>query len=369
MQQIIKDYLIENQKLNIKGLGTLTIQYKSSEMHPVLHKFTVPGKYVVFEKTAVATTDAEFLQLVAKNMQISESEAEEKLDELVQTICQTVNRKESYALGSMGSFVENAIGQIAFESQLDWDISPESCGLENFEVENIHLKTTHNQEENHTQSTIAATSQEQIIPPATPVEKEQEAEEVVAEQEVPTQQPQKVKKKRSAGIIFLLVLLAIVLLLLAGMMVLNVKSPETIVKYKQMTKEWFDSHWHRQAAVTETPAVEEDEVFDDIIPESEEPDMEEFEEEITAEEEPVAVEEIPSEEMAAAGYYIVIGSFKSEGNAEAFLKNKSGQYADICHLGQGKSSGLYMVGIGPYSHEEAQHKIINDGIKGWILKK
>ena len=60
--------------------------------------------------------------------------------------------------------------------------------------------------------------------------------------------------------------------------------------------------------MTETPAVEADEILDDIIPESEEPDMEESEEEITAEEEPVAVEEIPSEEMAAAGYYIVIGS-------------------------------------------------------------
>ena len=368
MQQIIKDYLIENQKLNIKGLGTLTIQYKSPEMHPVLHKFTVPGKYVVFEKTAVATTDAEFLQLVAKNMQISESEAEEKLDELVQTICQTINRKESYALGSMGSFVENAIGQIAFESQLDWDISPESCGLENFEVENIHLKTTHNQEENHIQPTIAATSQEKIIPPATPVEKEQEAEESLAEQEVPAQQPQKVKKKRSAGIVFLLVLLAIVLLLLAGMMVLNVKSPETIVKYKQMTKEWFDSHWNRQAVATETPAVEADEILDDIIPESEEPDMEESEEEITAEEEPVVVEEVPSEEMAAAGYYIVIGSFKSEENALRFMREKQQQYTNIVNLGMGQSSRLYQIGVGPYSEQEAQ-QAIKGGIKGWILKK
>ena len=91
-------------------------------MHPVLHKFTVPGKYVVFEKTALSQTDLQFIQLVAKSMQISESEAEEKLDELVQTICQTVNRKESYALGSMGvkniaKFLQNSMIEITIASQ------------------------------------------------------------------------------------------------------------------------------------------------------------------------------------------------------------------------------------------------------------
>ena len=72
--------------------------------------------------------------------------------------------------------------------------------------------------------------------------------------------------------------------------------------------------------------------------------------------------------MAAAVYYIVIGSFKSEENALRFMREKQQQYTNIVNLGMGQSSRLYQIGVGPYSEQEAQ-QAIKGGIKGWILKK
>ncbi len=70
----------------------------------------------------------------------------------------------------------------------------------------------------------------------------------------------------------------------------------------------------------------------------------------------------------SGSYYVVIGSFKEHANAEAFLADKQLEYSNAVNLGLGKTSQLYMIGIGPYSREDARQQIEN-GVKGWLLKK
>ena len=70
----------------------------------------------------------------------------------------------------------------------------------------------------------------------------------------------------------------------------------------------------------------------------------------------------------SGGYYVVIGSFRESMNAENFLKEKQSEYPNVVNIGQGKTSQLYMIAIGPYTQQEAQQQIEN-GVNGWLLKK
>ena len=64
-----------------------------------------------------------------------------------------------------------------------------------------------------------------------------------------------------------------------------------------------------------------------------------------------------------------MGSFQDEENANNYLKEKRSEYTNVVNLGKGRTSNLILIGIGPYSKEEAQQMITNQKIKGWLLQK
>ena len=397
MYHIVKTYLLSHPALAIHGLGEWSVTYRASQLHPVLRTFTTPGHYVHLNVNPDITTSPDFIALAMEQWQVSEIEAQERIAAFVKEINETLAQGKDYTFGTIGRFVNSNIGKMEFESELDADFSPESFGLENFEIP---------------QSTITETSDTQAELVATPEETTEN----------------KRKKGHKFSILTVISVLLILLLVSAG--ILYFKYPQIILKYKQKIAQAIENIRPQSQEETELPSIfAEDEsasvespepsMVDESFIENTTVDINDNQEDISADmEQSNKVEPIcqsqtvrtvntastsPSDETAKTsltkgkkvmnnqpsaaversqnipagtsaqksgeGYYIVLGSFKSEGNAEAFLKNKSGQYADICHLGQGKSSGLFMVGIGPYSHDEAQQKIVNDGIKGWILKK
>ncbi|MBO4580865.1 MAG: SPOR domain-containing protein [Bacteroidales bacterium] len=405
MYNIIKTYLLTHSELAIHGMGNWKVEYQPSQLHPVLRTFTVPGYYVNLTVNEDVETTSDFIAYAMQEWQADEKETQQRIDAFVGEVKATLAQGKTYTFGSIGQFINNGIGKMEFEPMLDPDFSPESFGMENFEIPQSKTDTQTDSPKEH----LAADTNKAL----------------------------ENKGKKSHYLSALLIILAILTLLVLLMGVLYIQSPQTILKYKQKIERTIER-------ILPSSHQEEEELLPSIFAEtgsesniSDEPSMvdENFIENTTvyisdnhddiskqtAQEtqnlqlEPVsqyqtvqtintelsassaqtdkiasnkenqinaaqkagestskdnASEKVKADATASTeGYYIVLGSFKSESNAESFLKNKSGQYADICHLGQGKSSNLYMVGIGPYSQQEAQQKIVNEGIKGWILKK
>lgn len=75
MKGYIKEILIKNKKLLIKGLGTFEVVYKSSEIHPILHTFSTPGQYVVFSFNEQESSN-ELAEYIALKDKVELSEAE-----------------------------------------------------------------------------------------------------------------------------------------------------------------------------------------------------------------------------------------------------------------------------------------------------
>ena len=85
------------------------------------------------------------------------------------------------------------------------------------------------------------------------------------------------------------------------------------------------------------------------------------------------VEELKPEPITKAvpieNYYVIIGSFQSETNAQKFVNQKQKEYPNVVNLGKGQRSGLYMIGIGPYTKADAEIHIQNGKSGWWMWKK
>ncbi len=474
IHQLVKSYLLKHSKVSIQGMGEWKVSYVPSHIHPVLQTFTIPGNYVCFTYNERAVTTPELIAEAAHTWQVSAEVAEAKVNAWVQEVKDTLNLHAVYEWGSMGRMVKNSIGKPEFEPAMDSDFSPESFGLENFEIANIHIKHTAEAVANAT--TAAA---EEKTPNAdvakeeyTPTIEEQPAvaaaatdSQVAADVQDALQEEEKEEEAVSTSshkLTFLLVILAILLLLVVAMGVLYIKSPQTIGVYKHKAGLWLEKvpfiHYqsHRDTVpsifyeeTNEGEVADGDEnapdklIFDDnfiantteYISSEDEGEYIEYVETTEPSEPEVKVASVAQKHVAktttkqvetvkqaatpakaistkqvtatsqvaketgstparskavatstthtevvkpattaisqpvSGTYYIILGSFQSEANAEAYVEDMNNRYGNAHNLGKGKSSGLYMIGIGPYTQEEAVQKIANEGIKGWILKK
>jgi len=353
MDKHIKEYLLKYGRVQITDFGVFEVVYKSSLVHPILHTFSVPGKYVVFTENKMQ--DDDFALFVSKKEKITQEEAKSRIENWVQDIWKTVREeKKQFNVSTLGSFFINAMARIEFAATLDTDISPQSFGLEDFKAKlpvPVVEKTSETVKITETE-TIQPKREEIIVelPKAVVVEKEEEKE---VEMEAEEPQPEKKKKKRVGLWIFL------ILLLLCGLFVgvVYFAFPDTFVNYKGKAVELFEDV---KAKFTKNDAVI-DEVIDteNTIIEDEQPDIEPQTPTSEPETSPVSIE--------TGNYYVIIGSFRESTNADDFLKQKQSEYSNVVNLGMGKS-GYYLIGIGGYSKEEAENKR-NEIPNAWVFIK
>lgn len=501
MHQLVKSYLLKHSQVSIQGMGEWKVTYEPSHIHPVLQTFTVPGNYVHFTLNEGVITTPEFIAEAARTWQVSAEEAEAKVNAWVQEVKDTLSRHSVYEWGSMGRMVNNGIGKMEFEPAMDPDFSPESFGLENFEIANIHIKPATDAAEHIPAAATAAKMADEAPEAAAEEEEEEEVENATPAATLPaeacaeadTQEADHDKEEENTShsshkLTFLLIILAILLILVGVMGVLYVKSPQTIAVYKHKAGLWMESipFLHYQSHKDTVPSIFSEDIDEEVIDEYDEDapdklifddnfiantteyissdDEDEYTEYVentepstpevkvapvaqkvtakttttktetakptatpakatstgkqvaaktevaknvsnkpatkSASTQTVKVEAVKSTKTAATtqtvkpaavakesatavqkpatttaakpvtgAYYIILGSFQSEANAEAYLKDMNSKYGNAHNLGTGKSSGLYMIGIGPYTQEEASQKMANEGIKGWMLKK
>ncbi|MDD4210047.1 MAG: SPOR domain-containing protein [Bacteroidales bacterium] len=339
MDSIIKEYLLKYKKVLINGLGYFEVIYKSAEIHPILHSFDPPGNYVSFSMNEKEFSD-EFTKYLADKNKIEFSQAEKSIKEWVNQLKEVMKNHKTYTLGSLGSFSFDAVGKMVFVPSLDADISPESYGLESF-----------------------------IFPPSGITQKEES-------NEIATPKKYRVNQKKSRVQVFLSVILILVLLGVIITGIYAVVYPKQFIDKKEEVFMQI-SQWFTSDIIYDSVVVTDESEF--VIHPKEESYFEKTTTYIcdtiyTSHISEIDVDtqaevEIESSVSLSGNEYIVLGSFQNQENAMAFLEKIKNQYPDAIELGKGKTSGLWMIGIGPYDHSYAQQLLKEKNINGWILKK
>lgn len=362
MKEYIKEILINKKKLLVKGLGMFEVVYKPSEIHPILHTFFPPGQYVMFSFDEQESSN-ELAEYIALKDNVEFSEAEKLVENWIEDFKNTMKIEKEYKLGTLGVFSIDTVGKIQFIPTLDYDISPESFGMEGFTAETVSTK-----------------SEDQTI-----------------------EQKNKKKEKRKKGkvkSIFQIIGYSFLILLLLCIIAVGVysiiypnefylKKDIMIMRLNQWIKAYEKDKTEPPVYVVDTVSYMQNESMysDDITTtisdsftenESTTTEMETTKEKEIKEVKKVKKEEplkeetlaLKSEKSTAKGnVFIVLGSFKDEKNANDFLQTLQSKYANAVDMGKGQKSGLWMIGIGPYELPEAQRMIRDNKLNGWILKK
>lgn len=339
MKNYIKEFLINKKKLSIKGFGLFEVVFKSSEIHPILHTFTPPGHYVIFTYQGNESSD-ELAEYIAQKDKIDPSKAAMRVSQWIDEVKNSLQKDKTYELGSLGSFSFDAVGNIQFNPSLDYDISPESYGLESF------------------------TS----YPPQA---KQQEVSEEKLEKK-------KRKKRKSVFQLILFTGLIILFMLIIAAGLYSILFPDDFYYKKDMLWMRISQKVKPQETAKEITPVFVYEVetleYDEEEPSCQEEVTATISDSLLFDEESIAQEEANEAldiniSHTKGNTYIVLGSFKEESNAKEYFQSLQSKYDNASELGKGKSSGLWLIGIGPYEREEAERVLRENQLKGWILKK
>ena len=335
MNEYIKEYLLEHNKLQVNNFGVFELIYKSAQIHPILHTVTAPGRYVSFTQNIISDA-SEFAEFIASKKKITTEQANRDINQWVKDIKDTISMKKDYQLGSLGKFFSNAMGKIEFIPSLDTDISTESFGLEEFTIP--------------VQSTPKAKQEKKVELPIE-LKIDNYYDDTIGDNQ------KKTKPKRVAFLIFLFLLL----FLIVGTGITYLISPETVKPYiakLHLIKDKEDDN------AKEVEQATEDALIEDNI----------FEEQVTLpENKPESKPEIETKPVVNAKqgeYYVVIGSFFLEENAESFFKAKQKEYPNVLNLGKRPASSLILIGLGPYNtDQEAENQRLSGKSEWWIYKK
>jgi cell division septation protein DedD/nucleoid DNA-binding protein len=358
MDKYIKEYLLRYEKIQVNNLGIFETVYKSAEIHPILHTFTIPGRYVVFTENLITGTN-ELAIFVASKENISIDFANSRIAAWVNDLKNTIALKKEYPLSTLGKFFINAMGKMEFTPLLDIDISPDSFGLEEFTIP-VSSKTKSKQQT--TDNLIQKDTKDSIVAENTGMPENEDAEDDYLEEPIIGFGNKKIKRRNPAQKL-LLVILFLLLCTTLGIGITYFMYPEIVETYaEQLHLITCNSKINKeQGKISETEQIKDK----PLLPAQTGKDTGK-----SSENKPIVT--LPAKQkqtnIPAGNYYVILGSFQSKENARTFLKQKQKEYSNALDLGKGQTSNLYLIGIGPYTRTEAEKQIQN-GIKGWILKK
>ncbi len=305
----IKELLLLNDCVIIPGFGGFVTNYKQAGLHSAQH--TPPSKSVSFNRK-LNFNDGLFINHVASQEGLNYIAARKKVDLLVQELNYRLTDGEEVAISGLGSLQYDEQQHLVFTPKIEGNLNIDAFGLTSFSYESLFAR----------QIARKAISQEN-----------REAVEVIF-------QKRSLKK----------VLLAVPLLF--ALAVIPLKNNTSHIQKSDM------STIREMMAPTQTPMAEEA-----IVPE-----------EMEAEE--TSVEEAPVEakaQEAPARYFLIVGSFKNEENANLFIRQLDKKGFQGTNLGVIK--GLNYISLGGYiTIEDAMNARENyisqsSGSGAWIYKK
>ena len=365
----IKEYILENNRVAVRGLGTLELAYREAEIHPICQDFTPPGKYLSFRADENEGGE-DFCSYVAGKADMSPEEAQQRIARWVEEVNAALEAGGKYELGNMGRFVRGNVG-LNFEPALDPELSAESFGLNAFSLREERKELFGQKTETQLQPEIEPEPQpvERMEPqavkeaaaetkPETETEPETEAEPAVQEKvkaektETGILRPEKPERHVGKVICYTLLILLLCAIIAAG--VYAVLRPDEFVQKKDYCISRVTSLFGRDTASVEEVFPEEPEADDWYA----EPDEEVPEDGISSGGDETETEgTIPAAvEKQAVRCYVIVGGFGNPANADNLVRSLKGKYPNACNLGLNERGTLTMVGIGPYTRAEAESK-------------
>jgi nucleoid DNA-binding protein len=305
----IKELLLLNDCVIIPGFGGFVTNYRQAGLHSA--QFTPPGKSVSFNRK-LNFNDGLLINHLASEEGLNYIAARKKVDLLVQELNYRLTDGEEITIPGLGSLQYDEQQHLVFTPKVEGNLNIDAFGLTSFSYESLFARRIAHQ----------AVSQEN-----------RQAVEVIF-------QKRSLKK----------VLLAVPLLF--ALAVIPLKNNTTNIQRSDM------GYIREMMAPAQTPADEETLIASETAVKN------------------ASAEAAPVEEKAQevpARYFLIVGSFKSEGNAETFISQLGKKGLKGTNLGIIK--GLHYISLGGYTkindalNAREDYMAQAPGSGAWIYKK
>lgn len=338
----------------IPGLGAFIAQPTSADIHPITHKFTAPGRTLGFN-AQIKVNDGLLASEISVRQGVSFQEANTFIEEFVKKIATSLSLYKHYTFTGIGRFFYNLEGKLEFEPDYLVNFSSDSFGLTDFVFKPIDRNTYDMNQETH-----------------------RKAKEVASKQLNKSEETTTTKSNTLAKVLFVLMPL-VVLIGAAGYVVYNQQKDVSLGGINV-----FESLGLKNnkvvvdTAITEIVAVDSTSSTSEVaVEEVVETPEEIIPEEQVIEEVTVPVKEVSSYKKVATGsteagkYYIIVGSFKNENNADNL-------HAKLVNVGKNVTklpvdeNGYYKLAVGSYETIDAANNEVasleTDFTGIWIKK-
>jgi nitrate reductase NapE component len=307
----------------VAGLGAFIAQATSADIHPITHKFTAPGRTLSFN-AQIKVNDGLLAAEISRKESISFQEATALIDDFVKKFNSSLSLYKYYTMNEIGRFFYNLEGKLEFEPDFTINFSSESFGLTDFVFKPIERNSYDMESTN----------------------KHRNAKDAYAKEEGTSTK----KSSAFAKVIFILMPL-VVLVGAAGFVVYNQQQDISlggINIFESLGLKNENVAVDSSASIVDSVAINQDaEIVVDEYTSSEvieEPVVEVVKHKNKA--------VIASSELVAGSYYIVVGSFKNEANADRLFSELNSQNKAAVKMPV-DANGFYKVAIGTFATLDA----------------
>lgn len=319
----------------VPGLGAFVALATSADIHPITHKFTAPGRTLSFN-AQIKVNDGLLAAEISRKEGISFQEATSLIDEYVKQFNTSLSVFKHYNCNGIGRFFYNIGGKLEFEPDFTINFSSDSFGLTDFIFKPIDRNT-------HTM---------------TPSTNHRNAKEVSSKEKLGEGE----KKKTSvlAKVLFVLMPL-FVLIGAAGVVVYNQQDDISlggihIFESLGLKKEAPAIDSTATAVVDTLAEVTNEEAYvADTVAQEVPTDIAEVVVPAKEKVKPAVAKKaakVESSEVASGSYYIIVGSFKNESNADGLYSKLQGENKTTVKLPL-DANGFYKVAVGSFASIEA----------------
>jgi len=317
----------------VTGLGAFVAMATSADIHPITHKFTAPSRTLSFN-AQIKVNDGLLAAEISRKEVISFQEATSLIDDYVKQFNTSLSVFKYYNCNGIGRFFYNIGGKLEFEPDFTINFSSDSFGLTDFIFKPIERNTYDMKPSTNHRNAKEVSSKEKI------------------------EEGAKKKTNTLAKVLFVLMPL-IVLIGAAGLVVYNQQSDISlggihIFESLGLKKEILSIDSAKVVIVDSIAEVSNEEVayaVDTIV-----------------EEVPVVIEEVAqikevakstktpkakvsSSNATTGSYYIVVGSFKNESNADGLYSKLQTENKIAIKLPL-DLNGFYKIAVGSFESLE-----------------
>jgi cell division septation protein DedD len=325
----------------IPGLGAFIAQPTSADIHPITHKFTAPGRTLGFN-AQIKVNDGLLAAAISRKEGVSFQDATASIDAFVKHFNSSLSLYKHYNFSEIGRFFYNVEGKLEFEPDYSINFSSDSFGFTDFIFKPIERNTYDmNQPTKHRNAKDLSADEQKL--------KEGEKE-----------------KSASFAKILLVLMPLVVLIGAAGFVVYNQQQDvslgginvfESLGIKKQVVKVDTISEVvivdtlknvsaENIAVIDSTVVTEEVQPTEPIV---EMPVIESVKPKVIKEH--ISTEKVASSNVNS-GYYIIVGSFKNESNADKLYKKLSAENKAAVKLSLDQN-GFYKIAVGSFDTKEA----------------